>query len=165
MFACSGRFRVNANGSKLDVWLIYKCRQCDTTWNMDILTRVNPRQMDKALYERFLSNDAETAMKYAYDRQLLGNNKAVASYDSIEYSVYTSVQPGEAFCLEIVSEYDLGIRLDKLLSDELGISRGMVKRMLEMGHITGVDFESSPRTKVKGIIRLIIRVPEISLGV
>ena len=42
-FECSGCFRVNAQKRMLDVWLIYKCPECDDTWNMTVLSRVAPQ--------------------------------------------------------------------------------------------------------------------------
>ena len=38
-FVSSGKFRMNANGRRLDVWLIYKCPACGTTWNMEVVAR------------------------------------------------------------------------------------------------------------------------------
>ncbi|MCL2545054.1 MAG: DUF1062 domain-containing protein [Clostridia bacterium] len=64
-FVCSGKFRVNANGKHLDVWLIYRCERCNTTWNQEIFARVKPSRIDKELYQAFLDNDFETAMRYA----------------------------------------------------------------------------------------------------
>ena len=40
LYESTGRFRVNANGNRLDVWLIYRCMQCGKSWNMEILERV-----------------------------------------------------------------------------------------------------------------------------
>jgi hypothetical protein len=56
-FISSGRFRVNANGSRIDVWLIFKCEHCNATWNMEILSRVRPAEIGAARYRSFLSND------------------------------------------------------------------------------------------------------------
>jgi len=64
-FVCSGKFRVNANGKHLDVWLIYRCERCNTTWNQEIFARVKPSRIDKELYQAFLNNDYELAMRYA----------------------------------------------------------------------------------------------------
>ena len=64
-FVCSGKFRVNANGKRLDVWLIYRCERCDTTWNQEIYTRVKPDRIDRGLYQAFLDNDWETALRFA----------------------------------------------------------------------------------------------------
>lgn len=53
IFRSSGNFRMNANGNKLDVWLIYRCEKCDTSWNMDIYTRTAPGMLGQDLYNRF----------------------------------------------------------------------------------------------------------------
>lgn len=82
-FICSNNFRINANGKNIDVWLIYKCKECDSTLNITIMSRVKPSQIEKPLYESFEKNDHEIAMKYAFDLQILGNNKAIVSYDNI----------------------------------------------------------------------------------
>ncbi|WP_084023929.1 DUF1062 domain-containing protein [Clostridium taeniosporum] len=29
----SGKFRVNANKNNIDIWLIYQCEKCKSTWN------------------------------------------------------------------------------------------------------------------------------------
>ena len=42
-FICSGQFRVNAQRKYLDIWLIYKCAKCDTTWNAAVYSRVSPQ--------------------------------------------------------------------------------------------------------------------------
>lgn len=35
-YISTGKFRVNANKNNIDVWLIYQCEKCKTSWNMDI---------------------------------------------------------------------------------------------------------------------------------
>ena len=35
-FENSKRFRVNANGNLVDVWLIYRCKKCKHSWNLTI---------------------------------------------------------------------------------------------------------------------------------
>ena len=70
-FVCSGKFRVNANGRRIDVWLIYRCEKCGHTLNVPIYERVRPERIEPELYERFLENDRELAMEYAGDRGVL----------------------------------------------------------------------------------------------
>ena len=70
-FVCSGKFRVNANGRRIDVWLIYRCEKCGHTLNVPIYARVRPERIEPELYERFLENDRELAMEYAGDRGFL----------------------------------------------------------------------------------------------
>ena len=38
-FVNTKKFRVNANGNKLDVWLIYQCEECKHTLNISIYER------------------------------------------------------------------------------------------------------------------------------
>ena len=40
-FECSKKFRVNSNKKLSDVWLIYKCTSCNSTWNMNVISRKN----------------------------------------------------------------------------------------------------------------------------
>lgn len=70
-FVCSGKFRVNANGRRLDVWLIYRCERCGRTLNVPIYERVPPERLSPEIYEGFLENDRELAMEYAGDRGFL----------------------------------------------------------------------------------------------
>lgn len=38
-FKNTEKFRVNANGNKLDIWLIYQCEECKHTFNPAIYER------------------------------------------------------------------------------------------------------------------------------
>ncbi|WP_292189134.1 DUF1062 domain-containing protein [Mesorhizobium sp.] len=48
-YHCSGKFRVNANGKRIDAWLIYRCIDCNNSWNFGILERCNRRDIEPAL--------------------------------------------------------------------------------------------------------------------
>ena len=54
-FGNSGKFRVNANGRMLDIWLIYRCKTCETSWNMTIYERVAPDRLKQEEYRVFLT--------------------------------------------------------------------------------------------------------------
>lgn len=69
-FINTKRFRVNANGNKLDVWLIYQCSKCKHTLNIPIFERIAPHKISSELYEKFLANDEELARKYGADYAL-----------------------------------------------------------------------------------------------
>lgn len=66
-FVSTRRFRVNANRNRLDVWLIYQCQKCKHTLNIPIYERVPPQKIPRELYEGFLANDEELAVKYGSD--------------------------------------------------------------------------------------------------
>ena len=75
-FINSGKFRVNANGNCVDVWLIYRCKKCKHTWNLTVYERISPKKIPKELYEKFLSNDEETAYAYGNHIDFLKRNNA-----------------------------------------------------------------------------------------
>lgn len=67
-FVCAGKFRVNANGRRLDVWLIYRCEKCGHTLNIPLCERAAPGKIPGGLYKKFLENDRELAESYAQNR-------------------------------------------------------------------------------------------------
>lgn len=75
-FINSGKFRVNANGNKVYVWLIYRCKKCKHSWNLTIYERTKPGRIPADLYELFLENDEETALRYGNDMEFLKRNNA-----------------------------------------------------------------------------------------
>ncbi len=74
-FVNTKRFRVNANGNKLDVWLIYQCEKCKHTKNLTIYERRKPGKILPEEYERFLANDEELAEEYGQDSNFFARNK------------------------------------------------------------------------------------------
>ena len=76
VFINSGKFRVNANGNRVDVWLIYRCKKCKHSWNLTIYERMRPSKINKEEYELFMENDYELALKYGNDIDFLKRNNA-----------------------------------------------------------------------------------------
>ena len=75
-FLNSGKFRVNANGNSVDVWLIYRCKKCKHSWNLTIFERTKPGKIPAELFEAFQLNDSETAAAYGRDLDFLKKNNA-----------------------------------------------------------------------------------------
>ncbi|ROR25279.1 uncharacterized protein DUF1062 [Mobilisporobacter senegalensis] len=75
-FINTEKFRVNANRNHIDIWLIYQCSQCRSTWNMTIYERINPKDISKDEYEKFIANDKKLAKKYGFDIGIHNRNKA-----------------------------------------------------------------------------------------
>ncbi len=145
----SGCFRVNANGRRLDIWLIYRCAACKATWNLTVMERVDPKAVDKALYERFLANDASLAMRYGLDIAFLKRNGAEFDRDSLLLAVEGETPaPGEESLVTLVPEMPLDIPVGRLLAQGLGVSQSAVKRMLDAGVITA-DWELKKAKLVK----------------
>lgn len=75
-FVNSGKFRVNANGNRVDVWLIYRCRKCKHSWNLTIYERVKPSRIVPDEYECFMNNDSSLAKQYGNNINFLKRNNA-----------------------------------------------------------------------------------------
>ena len=75
-FVNSRKFRVNANGNCVDVWLIYRCKKCKHSWNLTIYERTKPGRIPTDLFEAFQANDEELALEYGRNVDFLKRNKA-----------------------------------------------------------------------------------------
>lgn len=134
-FVNTNNFRVNANGNMVDVWLIYQCEKCKHTYNLSIFERVNPSSINKEVYNRFLSNDVLLSKEYGNNKKLFIDNRAVIDNDSIEYEIVPtsdrSFDIEEGNVLTITNPFDIKLRVDKVLSEILGINRTKVKNLIK----------------------------------
>jgi hypothetical protein len=150
----SEKFRVNANKNNIDIWLIYQCEKCKSTWNMAIYERIKPNDINKYEYEKFLSNDKELAREYAFDLSVYSKNKAEVILEDVNYKLIQ--RKLEAYyinknelVIEIICKYPIEMRIDKLLSDKLGISRSKIKDIHKKGVILIDNDKNSLNTKVR----------------
>ena len=148
------RFRVNANKSNIDVWLIYQCEKCKSTWNMTIYERIKPYDINKDEYEKFLSNDKELAREYAFNLSIYNKNKAEVILEDVNYELIQRKLEAyyineNGLVIEIVCKYPIELRVDKLLSDKLGVSRSQIKSMHKKGLILIKDDKNSLNAKVR----------------
>ena len=138
-FDPSGRFRVNAQKRRLDVWLVYRCARCDGTWNLEVLARVRPDAVDPEQLSRFHANDTEAALAVAFDTARLA--RAGARVEAVGgYRVERADGPwpgphegGPAVRLELATP--CAVRLERLLAAELGLSRAALRRLVEEGKL------------------------------
>jgi hypothetical protein len=125
-FGSSGKFRVNAQKRRIDVWLVYLCPRCRFSWNATIVERKTPEEIGAARYPLFQENDAATAWRCAF---------AVPGADrAVPYRVDREAAAGE---LSIRLVDPVRVRLDRLLAGELGLSRSEVSRRMADGRIGG----------------------------
>ncbi|RNJ43565.1 hypothetical protein B5V01_18315 [Mesorhizobium erdmanii] len=134
-YRCSGKFRVNANGKRIDVWLIYRCVDCDNSWNFGIFERCNRRDIEPVLLQALESNDAGLARRHAFDIVALRNQVGrVEEFPDV--AVHKRLLGGaseSAVALELLLglEMPTSLRLDRLLASELGISRSRLQTLAE----------------------------------
>ncbi|AQS11341.1 hypothetical protein CLOBY_34970 [Clostridium saccharobutylicum] len=150
----SEKFRVNANKNSIDIWLIYQCEKCKSTWNMAIYERIKPYDINKHEYEKFLSNDKELAREYAFDLSIYNKNKAEVILEGVNYKLIQKkleayYKNENELVIEIVCNDLIELRVDKLLSDTLGISRNKIKNMNKKGVIFIKDNKNSLNMKVR----------------
>lgn len=133
-FQSSDCFRVNANQKALDVWLIYRCTTCKTTWNLTLLSRVNPKSIPKSTLQKFMDNDHALAHSYAMDSELLSQNGAETH--SPEYTVSgEAVDFSEHVKIVIKSDFATKIKLSKVIRSHLGLSNSTFKAYIGKGLI------------------------------
>lgn len=135
------KFRVNANGNKLDVWLIYQCVECKHTLNLTIYEREKVSDIPGEEYQRFLNNDEQLAEIYGKNRQLFRSNRADIDFDRLHYGLdklHETVEGsglGEQIMITVKNPCQIKIRSDKQIAMVLGLSRNQVKGLLEKGEI------------------------------
>lgn len=143
-YISSGLFRVNGQRKRLDVWLIYKCSACDTTWKSTIYSRINPKSLGTELLELFHSNDAALAVKYAMDVDLLRKNGAEAGLPPFEIIGEEISMDSTPIQLCITSRHPSQIKVAAILRHKLGLSQRAFESMVEKGQIKsriGLDFK------------------------
>ncbi len=140
VFHNTNRFRVNANGNKLDVWLIYQCIKCKHTSNLTVYKRQNPESLLQQEYEKFLSNSQDLAFEYGTNSQFFAQNSAEVDWENIKYTIESqaiSEEKDRAFqkgdLIVISNSYMIKIRTDKIVSEILNLSRSRLKAMEKLG--------------------------------
>ena len=135
-FYCSQKFRVNSNQLRADIWLIYKCSKCDTTWKLTLIRGVKPADLPIDLFEKFTNNDTDLAKKYAFDRQLLKQNDCEIDYSGVDYHVEGVDSIIFPLRVSIESLYFFDLKLSTLLANILDISVSSVRKLVDGGMIT-----------------------------
>jgi len=152
-FESSKNFRVNAQQKYLDVWLIYKCLRCDSTWNLTLYTRVNPKSLPAEILEGFHSNDEELAARFSMDTEILRKNGAEPTLPAYRI-VGDAVNLTEAAELRLISEYPSDLKASSVLRENLGISRKIFDQMLEDGMIKCISGQNLKKCKLHGEIAI-----------
>jgi len=125
-FEPSGKIRLNANGRRLDAWLIYKCLICARTWNRLLFERRALKDIDPATLEalHFSAPDWVRAREFDID-DLRRKAQRIDECAEVEIRKETLSDTGHPAVTVIELEVALPtcLRLDRLLSKELGLSR------------------------------------------
>lgn len=118
VFDCSERFRANCNGKLVDVWLIYRCRRCESTKNITIVERRPVSKVARDLLHAAEENDADVARRLARDVAVLKRNGATVA-EGDEWVVDRTA----ALPLQLVFDEPLLVRLDRVVAAALDVPR------------------------------------------
>ena len=135
-FRTSGKIRVNANGKRVDAWLIYKCTSCDNTWNRPVLERRHVSTIDPRLLASLQTNDPDLSRRLAF-QQLRRKLKVEHVDDATVHKevVSESARPAQRLEIVCVVAETTDLRVDRLLSTELRLSRSRIRNMQNAGRL------------------------------
>lgn len=156
-FICSKKFRVNAQGKALDIWLIYNCLECDTPWNARVYFHISPQLLNPVQLEGFQKNSLPLVEKYAMDNDFLYKNGA----DEVKVPPYSIIGstflPSENVALEIKSRYTFPVKVSTLVRKKLHLSQTAYLRLIENGNMAGIPRQDLRKCKLKNSIVLIFQ--------
>lgn len=140
----TGRFRVNANGKLLDVWLLVGCHGCDRTSKIPIHERVHVADLDPHRRQGFEDNDRALVRAYAMSASLAARQGYALDWTGTwrfetDLPFYDPDAPDSArseIAVRVCFELPAPIRVDRLLQLGLGLGRTRVKRMVADGRVT-----------------------------
>lgn len=137
-FESSGKIRLNANGRKLDAWLIYKCLTCEKTWNRQIFERRNVRDISPVVLDALQSNDPRWIRTETFNLEALRRkSQRVDEFSEFDVEKASLHEPPNWTTLEIELMVPLPVstRLDRLLASELRLSRGRLQTLHDEGRL------------------------------
>lgn len=137
-FQASGKIRLNANGRKLDAWLIYRCLTCDKSWNRPIFERQNVRDISPVILEALQSNDPQWIRTETFNLEALKRkSQRIDEFPEFDIEKRIKDEPPDwtAAEIDLAVPFLTGVRLDRLLASELGLSRSQLQKLYDSGRI------------------------------
>jgi hypothetical protein len=161
-FQSSNKIRLNANGRKLDAWLIYKCIVCEKTWNRPIFERQNIRDINPTVLEALKSNDPNWIRAETFNLETL-RRKARRIDEFPEFEVRKVLLRDARDCdhleIELSVPFPTSTRLDRLLASELRISRAQLSALHESALLwTNPDSTNILRRRIRTGTRVTVNL-------
>jgi hypothetical protein len=137
----TGKFRVNANGKLLDVWMLICCELCGRTSKIPIHERIYVRALESERLLMFENNDPAMVRELAMDGALA--RKAAHQLDwsgtwELETDMpFYELEREDPAPLKVIIRFELPvpIRVEKLLMTGFGLSRSAMRGMVDAGRI------------------------------
>ena len=165
-FQSSNKIRLNANGRKLDAWLIYKCVTCDKTWNRPIFERQNVRDINSAVLEALQSNDPDWIRAETFNLEAL-RRKSQRIDEFAEFEVRKQLlrdaPDWKHLEIELSVPFPTSTRLDRLLASELKISRSRLSALHENALLrTNPDRTDILRRRIRSATRVTVDLSDLA---
>ncbi|MFI7106834.1 DUF1062 domain-containing protein [Nonomuraea sp. NPDC050227] len=137
-----GRFRVNANGKLLDVWLLVNCVACDRTGKLTVHDRVPVRSLDAGLLAGYSGNSPSLVARALLDPATARRNRYALDWDGC-WELDAPPVPESPWPVRITVAFDdpVPLRPERLISLGLGVGRDEVARRIK------IDIPPNRRTK------------------
>ena len=116
-----GRFRVNAQRARHDVWLLYACPGCDATHKRRLFRRRRTSDFGPEGLDAYRRDDAVCAWRHAFE---------LPARRPLRHRVVASAAAEGGFVARIEQPDFCAVRWDSLLSRQLGWSRSRTARAL-----------------------------------
>ncbi|WP_063627967.1 DUF1062 domain-containing protein [Actinospica robiniae] len=137
----AGKFRVNANGKLLDVWMLVLCEGCGRTSKVPVHERIHVRELDGARRTAFENNDGDLVHELVTSASLAERAGYRLDWEgtwALETDMpFIELEQGALADTEVIVGFELPvpIRVERLLMEGLGLSRGRVRALIEEGLI------------------------------
>lgn len=164
-YRSSGKVRVNANGRRIDAWLIYRCTDCDSSWNRPIVERRQVSAIRPEFLTSLQADETGLVQRLAFDVAALKRwTDHVQEFDDVVVDKRVlSGRPRSVLSLEIECRVprQIGLRADRLLANELQLSRSCLQRLEKAAQIRTVLPGLNLRRSLRDGMRLIFDVSSL----
>jgi len=137
----TGKFRLNANGKLLDVWMLICCELCGRTSTIPVHERICGQAIDRERLLMFENNDPAMVRDLVINGAPAGQAAYQLDWNGT-WKLETGTPPGERgradpapLTVVIRFEIPVPIRVEKLLATGFGLSRSAVRGMAYSGRI------------------------------
>ena len=138
-FQSSSRIRLNANGKRLDAWLIYRCLSCEKTWNRPLFERRHVHDIDPTMLDALHSNDPDWVRTQEFEIDALRRRtQQVTEFADVDISKEVLNEPDTSATvleIELLIPLSTSLRLDHLLTSELRLTRSRLNAPHKEGGI------------------------------
>lgn len=130
--AASGKFRVNASGKLLEVWLLIRCVHCGHTAKITVHDRANVRTIDPAKLRGYNDNDLDLVADVLLDPLIGRRNHYSLDWTDAWELVIPVVETAGDRRIEVRVEFadPVPVRPVRLIAQGLGLTRGEVERLI-----------------------------------